>query len=225
MQIQGELRVDHYWSSPLWRPPAEGEEVQQGDALELDFPSSWLSLPYFLSLRDKKGAPGFAGQDRLQDRDHRPRHHGPGPTSRLRRLRLTTRAGIARPALDIVGDRGAAVDQARAALATLRRLGGTPLIDRTDPFLRSLGVNVRSVGRHSPASAVAGLSGREREVLALLQEGVSNAEIGQRLFISAKTAEHHVGRVLAKLEVRSRAEAAAFAAVAALAPEPPRSDQ
>ncbi len=128
-------------------------------------------------------------------------------------------------ALADAGDRGAAVDQARAALATLRRLGATPLIDRTDAFLRALGVNVQSLGRYPGAPTVAGLSGRELEVLALLQEGLTNAEIGQRLFISAKTAEHHVGRVLAKLGVRNRAEAAAFAAVAALAPEPPRSHQ
>jgi DNA-binding CsgD family transcriptional regulator len=127
-------------------------------------------------------------------------------------------------ALADAGDRGAAVDQARAALATFGRLGATPLIDRTDAFLRSLGVNVRSVGRRSGARAVAGLSGRELEVLALLQEGLTNAEIGRRLFISAKTAEHHVGRVLAKLGVRSRTEAAAFAAVAALAPEQPPSE-
>lgn len=128
-------------------------------------------------------------------------------------------------ALADAGDRAAAVDQARAALATLSRLGATPLIDRTHAFLRSLGVNVRFVGRPSGAPAVAGLSDREREVLVLLQEGLTNAEIGQRLFISAKTAEHHVGRVLAKLGVHSRTEAAAFAAVAGLSLEPPRSDQ
>jgi DNA-binding CsgD family transcriptional regulator len=126
-------------------------------------------------------------------------------------------------ALADVGDRGAAVDQARGALAAFHRLGATPLVYRTNAFLRSLGV-ARSPLRQ-PTPAMAGLSGREQEVLALLQGGLTNAEIAQRLFISAKTAEHHVGRVLAKLGVRSRAEAAAVAAVAALNADAPRPQQ
>jgi DNA-binding NarL/FixJ family response regulator len=60
------------------------------------------------------------------------------------------------------------------------------------------------------------LTSRETEVLALIREGRTNSEIASRLFISAKTAEHHVGRILTKLGVRSRAEAAAVAAAAAI---------
>jgi DNA-binding NarL/FixJ family response regulator len=117
-------------------------------------------------------------------------------------------------ALVAAGARGAAVDQARAAFAIFDRLGAVRLVDRASAVLRSLGVHGRTV-RHRPAVALAGLTDREQQVLDLLREGLTNHEIGERLFVSAKTVEHHVGRVLAKLGVRSRAEAAAVAAAAA----------
>jgi DNA-binding NarL/FixJ family response regulator len=56
------------------------------------------------------------------------------------------------------------------------------------------------------------LSEREREVLALLAEGLKNREIGERLFITEATVKTHVRHVLEKLHFRNRAEAAAFAA-------------
>jgi DNA-binding NarL/FixJ family response regulator len=65
-------------------------------------------------------------------------------------------------------------------------------------------------GRTGPKNLGA-LTRREREVLALLGEGLSNAEIAARLFISTKTAGHHVSNILAKLGVRNRAEAASVA--------------
>jgi DNA-binding NarL/FixJ family response regulator len=58
-----------------------------------------------------------------------------------------------------------------------------------------------------PASGVARLSVREREVLLLLTEGLSNAEIARRLFVSEATVKTHVARVLEKLAVRDRVQA------------------
>ena len=56
-----------------------------------------------------------------------------------------------------------------------------------------------------------GLTARERDVLALVAAGATNREIGERLHMAEKTASVHVSRILAKLNVRSRTEAAAVA--------------
>ncbi len=109
------------------------------------------------------------------------------------------------------GDGPAAITEARAALAVFERLGAAVHIDMTAALLRTLGAPGRSRPRAS-GDAVSKLTPREAEVLGLVRQGLTNAEIGGRLYITAKTAEHHVGRVLTKLGVRSRAEAAAVAA-------------
>ena len=79
--------------------------------------------------------------------------------------------------------------------------------DEASSLLRGLGVKTRSGPR-----AVGLLTRRELDVLRLLAEGLTNAEIAQRLFISPKTVEHHVGRIYRKLDVKTRSEAAAYAA-------------
>jgi DNA-binding NarL/FixJ family response regulator len=56
------------------------------------------------------------------------------------------------------------------------------------------------------------LTRRELDVLALVGEGLRNTEIAQRLFISAKTVDHHMSAILAKLGVRTRQEAVRVAA-------------
>ena len=105
----------------------------------------------------------------------------------------------------IATDRGIAGEDVRWALSTFERLGARPHADRAAALLRELGAGSR------PGPHVAGvLTRRENEVLELLSHGLSNLEIGGRLFISPKTVEHHVGRILSKLGLRNRAEAVAW---------------
>ena len=99
-----------------------------------------------------------------------------------------------------------AVDTAKHARTELEALGALRDADAAAALMRSLGAK----GRAGPRAAGL-LSRREYEVLRLLGDGLSNREIAERLFISPKTAEHHVSRIYAKLGVGSRAEAAAYA--------------
>ena len=96
---------------------------------------------------------------------------------------------------------------ARAACDVFERLGARRDADEAAALLRELG----SAGRSAVRGERDELTAREREVLALVAAGLSNGQIAERLVIAPKTAEHHVGKVLAKLGVRSRAEAAAHA--------------
>jgi DNA-binding NarL/FixJ family response regulator len=66
-------------------------------------------------------------------------------------------------------------------------------------------------GRTPVDEHLAGLTGREREVLLELARGRSNSEIAQRLFIAEATVKVHVGRVLGKLGLRDRAQVVVFA--------------
>jgi DNA-binding CsgD family transcriptional regulator len=105
-------------------------------------------------------------------------------------------------------DREVAGAEARAALSVFEDLGASRDADAATALMRDLGVKAartwpRNVGR---------LTKREQEVLALLGEGLSNPEIAERLFLSRKTVEHHVARILSKLGLRGRTEAAALAA-------------
>lgn len=72
-------------------------------------------------------------------------------------------------------------------------------------------VDTPSVPRASTRANPAGLTLRQMDVLNALNEGLSNSEIGERLFIAPKTVDHHVSAILGKLDVASRGEAAAKA--------------
>jgi DNA-binding NarL/FixJ family response regulator len=103
-------------------------------------------------------------------------------------------------------DPALAVDAARRARNELDALGATRAADAAAALMRSLGAKAPSGPRD-----VGLLSRRETEVLRLLGEGLSNRELAARLYISPKTAEHHVSRIYAKLGLKTRGEAAAYA--------------
>ena len=100
----------------------------------------------------------------------------------------------------------AAAVEARLALETFERIGATRDADAAAGLLRRLG----ATGRAWP-KRFGTLTKRETEVMSLLGDGLSNADIAGRLYISRRTAEHHVASILSKLGLRSRAEAAAYA--------------
>ncbi|MFE4667957.1 response regulator [Streptomyces sp. NPDC056716] len=87
----------------------------------------------------------------------------------------------------------------------------------TARLMRSL----RADPAETPALApeLAGLSPREREILALIGDGLTNREIGKKLYLSEKTIKNHISRLLAKLGVQRRVQAAVLASQLD-APEP-----
>jgi len=105
-------------------------------------------------------------------------------------------------------DREVAGAEARTALAVFEDLGASRDADAAAALMRDLGIKAARTGPKNTGR----LTSREQEVLALLGEGLSNPEIARRLFLSRKTVEHHVARILSKLGLRGRAEAAALAA-------------
>jgi predicted ATPase/DNA-binding CsgD family transcriptional regulator len=118
------------------------------------------------------------------------------------------------------GDRDRAARAARAAAELARTLGARWLTDEVAALHAR--ARLTSPDEHAPATttedAVApssddpfGLTPRERQVLALVASGATNREIGSALFMAEKTASVHVSRILAKLDVRSRTQAAAVA--------------
>ena len=119
-------------------------------------------------------------------------------------------------ALVAAGDRDAATAVASAANETAERLGAAWLAGE----LESLAARARLRLCEPDGDAAAGgddsedpfgLTPRERQVLALVAAGATNREIGRQLYMAEKTASVHVSRILSKLDVRSRTEAAGVA--------------
>jgi DNA-binding CsgD family transcriptional regulator len=117
------------------------------------------------------------------------------------------------------GDRAAAAIAAREAHATAARLGARWLREEVEglaararlPLADDDDAAAEAETHGATAEDPFGLTPRERQVLELLARGATNREIGAQLFMAEKTASVHVSRILSKLNVRSRTEAAGVA--------------
>jgi DNA-binding CsgD family transcriptional regulator len=116
--------------------------------------------------------------------------------------------GYARVEALSAGDRTAVVE----ALGILAELGAVRTAQRLRAELRRRGMaGVPRGPRPSSAANAAGLTARQMEVLGLLAEGLTNADIAARLTLSPKTVENHISAVLDKLDVATRGQAVAAA--------------
>jgi DNA-binding NarL/FixJ family response regulator len=135
------------------------------------------------------------------------------------------------------GDRAAATPVAERALTMARALGSQWLVEEISGLVERARLSVATAPAPAAASGVEeasgssdgtgngaagdgsvptvedpfGLTARERQVLALVAEGATNRQIGAALFMAEKTASVHVSRILGKLGVQSRTQAAAVA--------------
>jgi DNA-binding CsgD family transcriptional regulator len=130
--------------------------------------------------------------------------------------------GLLARSLVASGQRALALATARRGRALLERWPGWRR-DELDALIRRLeGPSGAGAGAHGGerGDGEVELTAREREVAALLAEGVTNAELARRLFISPKTAAVHVSNILMKLGMSTRAEVAAWAVRSGLAGGP-----
>ncbi|MFC5238125.1 ATP-binding protein [Pseudonocardia zijingensis] len=114
-------------------------------------------------------------------------------------------------------DRATAAERLRRATELGTALGTVPLLDEVAATAKRArltlepGPESEPLAEAEPLATRLGLTGRELEVLELVASGMTNRQIGERLFISTKTASVHVSRILTKLDVTTRGEAAATA--------------
>lgn len=130
-------------------------------------------------------------------------------------LRVIVRLELARALVSggVRGDRTEAARVLAEAAGIAAALGHEALRASTDAFgiASGLAAGIERSGGSAPQGEGPELTARERQVLDLVVQGLSNRQIGERLFISAKTASVHVSAILRKLGVATRTEAAVAA--------------
>ena len=125
------------------------------------------------------------------------------------------RLRLAEALLDTGADRDEAAEHLGVAIATARRIGADGLVSQAEDLGRRARLKVEAAPENPYR-----LTSREAEVLRLVADGLSDREIGTRLFISHRTVERHVSNLLSKLGAARRSRAGGHRA--ARGPAPPR---
>lgn len=202
-----EIGTDSMLAAPLLALSVE-TSLAQGDA-----EGAQRAADSLLALATEAGVPVLEAEARFAAGRAGRAGGGDGAADLGQALAIFTRLElpyeVARTRLELAAAlsderRDVARGEATLALETFDRLGAARDADRAAELLRRLGAGTRPGPRREGT-----LTGREEEILELVAAGLSNREISERLFLSVKTVEHHVSRILAKLGLKSRSEAAA----------------
>ncbi len=184
-------------------PGRAAEEARQGLALAVDKGHTWYAAELSYRLWQAAGpsavmATGTTPFELMM--------RGEWAAAAQRWTELGRR--YARVAAQSGGDRTATIE----ALRTLSELGAVRVARDLRMRLRGRGMAAVPRGPRPPTAAnPAGLTPRQLEVLSLLGEGLSNADIAARLSVSHRTVEHHMSAVMDKLAVATRVQAIAAA--------------
>ena len=183
-------------SDRLAAAAAEGGPVEQAYLVEARAEMS--------RARGRPAAPDWQRAAQAWEAMQRPY---PAATARWRQAEAHVAGGDRDPGCQVAREALAAADKlgSRWLIAELHRLGERARLD-----LRAADGPALAAGEEEPSDPF-GLTPRERQVLALLAEGATNRQIGAALYMAEKTASVHVSRILAKLGVQGRTQAAAVA--------------
>ncbi|MBF4567735.1 AAA family ATPase [Plantibacter sp. VKM Ac-2880] len=173
----------------------------------------WPTAPLWSALVDAElGGPDGTGEDSAAWETARAmaeRPFAPAVLAPYTALRLAE-------ALVAAGDRPRAQDALITAVSEATTLGAGLVLDGARALAARASLNLDGRPRARTSGGSVELTARERQVLQLVAEGLSNPQIGERLFISAKTASVHVSAILRKLGVSTRTEAAMVAGASGL---------